>query len=118
MRSRLAQHLLESGAEDDLRAEVYLTALFAQLDRLLHKPLGGLIQKLPLSERVFDAVLRDNGPYHPLLDVARAQGDPRELCHLPAVCARHEISLEHANRSLLRMLATSRDYAPATITPA
>ena len=111
MRSRLAQHLLESGAEDDLRAEVYLTALFAQLDRLLHKPLGGLIQKLPLSERVFDAVLRASGPYHPLLDVARAQGDPAELASLPAVCERHEIGLEQANRSLLRMLATSRDYA-------
>ena len=118
MRSRLAQHLLESVAEDDLRAEVYLTALFAQLDRLLHKPLGGLIQKLPLSERVFDAVLRDSGPYHPMLDVARVQGDPAELGALPAVCARHEIGLEHANRSLLRMLATSRDYAPATTTPA
>ena len=114
MRSRLAQHLLESGAEDDLRAEVYLTALFAQLDRLLHKPLGGLIQKLPLSERVFDAVLRASGPYHPLLDVARAQGDPSELGALPAVCERHEIGLEQANRSLLRMLATSRDHSPAT----
>ncbi len=114
MRSRLAQHLLESGAEDDLRAEVYLTALFAQLDRLLHKPLGGLIQKLPLSERVFDAVLRASGPYHPLLDVARAQGDPSELNALPAVCERHEIGLEHANRSLLRMLSSSRDHSPAT----
>ena len=111
MRSRLAQHLLESGAEDDLRAEVYLTALFAQLDRLLHQPLGSLIQKLPLSERVFDAVLRHSGPYHPLLDVARVQGDPSALGELPAVCEYHEIGLEHANRSLLRMLATSRDYA-------
>ena len=111
MRSRLAQHLLESGAGDDLRAEVYLTAVFAQLDRLLHKPLGGLIQKLPLSGRVFDAVLRATGPYHPLLEVASAQGDPAMLGELPAICERHEIRLEHANRSLLRMLATSRDYA-------
>lgn len=114
MRSRLAQHLLESGAENDLRSEVYLTALFAQLDRLLHEPLGSLIQKLPLSERVSDAVLRDSGPYHPMLDVARAQGDPSELSALPAVCERHEIDLEHANRSLLRMLASSRDHSPAS----
>ena len=34
-----------------------------------------------------------------------------ELAALPALCERHEISLDHANRSLLRMLATSRDYA-------
>ena len=113
MRSRLAQHLLESGAEDDLRAEVYTTALFAQLDRLLHQPLGALINKLPLSERLFDAVLRGTGPYHALLDVARVQGDPDLLHQLPAVCERHEMSLEHANRSLLRMLASSRDHARA-----
>lgn len=118
MRSRLAQHLLESGAEDNLRAEVYLTALFAQLDRLLHQPLGGLIQKLPLSARVFDAVLRDSGPYHPMLDIARAQGNPAELTAVPALCEHHEVSLEHANRSLLRMLATSRDHSPAAITVA
>ena len=111
MRSRLAQHLLESGSEDDLRAEVYTTALLAELDRLLHQPLGTLINKLPLSERLFDAVLRGTGPYHPLLDVARVQGDPDILHQLPAVCERHEMSLEHANRSLLRMLASSRDHA-------
>jgi hypothetical protein len=53
-----------------------------------------------------------------MLDVARAQGNPSELSAVPAVCEHHEISLEHANRSLLRMLATSRDYAPTTIVPA
>lgn len=116
MRSRLAQHLLESGAEDDLRAEVYTTALFAQLDTLMHQPLTALINKLPLSERLFDAVLRGTGPYHPLLDVARVQGDPDALHLLPAVCERHGMTLEHANRSLLRMLATSREQARAAVT--
>ena len=113
MRSRLAQHLLESGAEDDLRAEVYATALFAQLDRLLHQPLATLLHKLPLAERVFDALLRASGPYHPLLEIARLQGDPALLRQLPAMCERFEMSLEHVNRSLLRMLASSRDHARA-----
>ena len=111
MRSRLAQHLLATGSEDNLRGEVYTTALLSQLDRLLHQPLAELLNRLPLSGRVFDAVLRRDGPYHPLLDVARAQGDPGQLHRLPAVCQRHDISLEHANRALIRMLATSRDHA-------
>lgn len=111
MRSRLAQHLLEPGAEDNLRAEVYLTALFSQLDRLLHQPLPSLLGRLPLPGRLFDAVLRQDGPYHALLDVAQAQGEPDLLHRLPAVCARHGMSLEHANRGLIRMLATSRDHA-------
>ena len=111
MRSRLAQHLLEPGSEDNLRAEVYTTALFAQLDRFMQQPLGDLLKRLPLSARVFDAVLRHDGPYHPLLDIARVQGDPGALHRLPAVCADHGFSLEQANRALIRMLATSRDHA-------
>jgi EAL and modified HD-GYP domain-containing signal transduction protein len=111
MRSRLAQHLLATGSDDNLRGEVYTTALFSQLDRLLHQPLGELLYRLPLSGRVFDAILRHEGPYHPLLDVARAQGEPGQLHRLPAVCQRHEVSLEHANRALIRMLASSRDHA-------
>lgn len=111
MRSRLAQHLLDHGSENNLRGEVYTTALFAQLDRLMHEPLAELLTKLPLSGRLLDATLRRTGPYHPLLEVARVQGEPGELAQLPAVCHRNDISLEHANRSLIRMLATSRDHA-------
>lgn len=117
MRARLAQHLLEPGAEDDLRAEVYMTALFAQLDHLLHQPLEGLLNKLPLSSRVAEALLGQEGPYFPLIDIARAQGDFEHPQRLPAVCEMHETGLEQANRSLLRMLATSRDYGSAKPPP-
>lgn len=110
MRSRLAQHLLESGSEEALRAEVYTTALFAQLDRLLHQPLAALLGRLPLSGRVADALVRHSGPYFPLLDIARAQGDVEHLHLLPGICEQHEMSLEQANRALLRMLSTSRDH--------
>jgi len=111
MRARLAQHLLATGSEDNLRLEVYTTALFAHLDKLLHAPLAELLHKLPLSGRLYDAVLRHDGPYHPLLDVARAQGEPNQLHRLNAVCDRNDVSLEQANRALIRMLATSRDHA-------
>ncbi|MNT87687.1 hypothetical protein D3C72_2281360 [compost metagenome] len=47
-----------------------------------------------------------------LLDVARAQADVDHLHRLPEVCERHEMTLEHANRSLIRMLTTSRDQGP------
>jgi len=110
MRSRLAQHLLAPGSEDDLRAEVFLSALFSQLDRLMHLPLAELLMRLPLSARVLDAALRQDGLYHPLLDLASAQGDPVRLAELPRLCEEHEYSLEDANRALIRMLTTSRDH--------
>lgn len=109
MRARLAQHLLDSGAEDNLRAEVYLTAIFAELHRLLERPLADLLDELPLSARVRDALLRQSGPYHTYLDLATAQGRVDQLHHLPQVCETRDISLETANRALVRMLATTRD---------
>lgn len=110
MRARLAQHLLDSGAEDNLRAEVFLSALFAQLDRLLHSSLPELLGKLPLPGRVYEALLRGVGPYKTYLAVSEAQSRPDQLPQLAGVCEQHGTSLEHANRALLRMLATSRDH--------
>ena len=119
MRARLAQHLLASGSDDLLRAEVYTTAILSRLDELLQQPLPDLLHRLPLSGRVFDALLRHDGPYHPLIDMARAMGDPSQIDRLGALSERHELSLEEANRALLRMLATSRDHglAPAPAAP-
>ena len=111
MRARLAQHLLASGSDDLLRAEVYTTAILSRLDELLQQPLADLLHRLPLSGRVFDALLRHDGPYHPLIDMARAMGDPAQIDRLGALSERHELSLEQANRALLRMLATSRDHS-------
>jgi c-di-GMP phosphodiesterase len=112
MRSRLAQHLLDSGSEDDLRAEVYFTSLLGQVDRYLHEPLGHLLHRVPLPGRTLDALLRQSGPYHALLEVAGTQSRIERLPHLAALCAEHDMPLEQANRALLRMLATSRDLPP------
>ena len=111
MRSRLSQHLLASGSDDILRAEVYTTAALAQLDLLLHQPLADLLHRLPLAARMTDALLRLSGPYHSLLDVAKAMGEPERIERMETLCRRHEITLDQANRALLRMLATSRDHA-------
>lgn len=111
MRARLAQHLLMTGSDDTLRAEVYTTALMGELGRLLHQPLPVLLNRLPLPGRVFDALLRRDGPYFPLVDTARAMGQPADIARLALVCRVHDISLETANRSLLRMLATSHSHS-------
>ncbi len=111
MRARLAHHLLASGSDDTLRAEVYTTAVLSRLDLLLHQPLADLLHHLPLAARMTDALLRRSGPYFALLDVAQALGEPERIERMETLCRRHEITLDQANRALLRMLATSRDHA-------
>lgn len=115
MRARLAQHLLDPGSEDNLRAEVFLTAILAGLDRLLGRTLADLLDELPLSDRVRDALLRQSGPYWPLLELSTAQGKPGQLHLLSQVCEGHDTSLEMANRALLRMLATTRSESPDSL---
>lgn len=107
LRARLTEHLLNAGAEVGLRREVYLCGLFAELDVLLHEPLGVVLNRLPLSERIYAATVRRSGPYAPALQIARTlEGDDTPT--LRAVCRTHGIAIEEVNRQLLRALVGMR----------
>lgn len=104
LRARLTERLMEAGIGKDLRSEVYLSGLFAQLDELLQEPIANILQRLPLSERLLHAITERSGPYAASLELAGAleNEDPQALRSL---CEHHEVALEHVNRSLLRELA-------------
>ena len=107
LRARLTEHLLDAGAEDSLRREVYLCGLFAELDTLLHEPLGVALNRLPLSDRIYAATVKRTGPYAPALQVARAlEGSDTKAVR--AACRAHGMSVEEVNRQLLRTLVVAR----------
>jgi EAL and modified HD-GYP domain-containing signal transduction protein len=107
MRARLTEHLLDAGAEDSLRREVYLSGLFSELDLLLHDPLGVLLNRLPLSERIYAAAVKRSGPYAPALQMARAlEGDAAKA--MRTVARSHGMGIEEVNRQLLRTLVAAR----------
>ncbi|GAA6143287.1 HDOD domain-containing protein [Hydrogenophaga sp. 5NK40-0174] len=110
MRARLAQHLLDSSADRNLRAEVHLASTFTELDQFMHESLGAVLHRLPLSGRLLDAALRDSGPYSAYIGMAKAQTRVDQLGDIPKACDEYDFSLDHANRALLRMIATSRDH--------
>jgi hypothetical protein len=104
LRAQLADHLLDAGIDDDLRREVYLCALFSQLDLLMDEPLHVLLRKVPLSDRIYSANITNSGPYFPALEVARAM-ETEDCSRIRALCVTHELSQEEVNRALLRTLA-------------
>lgn len=106
LRGQLAEHLLDAGIDDDLRREVYLCGLFSQLDQLMHEPLGVLLKRVPLSERIYDANVLHSGPYAPSLELAAALETP-DGNMVRALCEKHGLDIEEVNRGLLRTLATS-----------
>jgi hypothetical protein len=103
LRGQLMEHLMDAGIEDDLRREVYLCGLFAQLDLVLDEPLRASFSRIPLSDRIISAVMSRTGPYAPSLQIALALegADPAPL---RALRETHEMSAEGINRALLRTL--------------
>ncbi|AVP58902.1 HDOD domain-containing protein [Pulveribacter suum] len=104
LRALVTEHLLDAGEGKELRREVYLSGLLSQMDELLREPLGAILRRLPLSERVYNAAVLRTGPYAPSLEMACAleEGDAHAIT---ALCEMHEMSLEYVNRALLRVLS-------------
>lgn len=103
-RARLFEHLLDPGEEDELRREVYLCGLLSQIDLLLGEPLARVLEHLPLSERVREALLAHSGPYHPTLELARMLESP-DLRAIHQLCDGYGLAPGDVNRALLRTLA-------------
>ncbi|MOA50311.1 hypothetical protein D3C78_1733130 [compost metagenome] len=93
-----------------MQREVYLCGLFSQLDTLLDEPLASCLRRLPLSERIYQAIVSRSGPYAPSLALAQALEQPDGQT-IRALCKTHDLELENVNRNLLRML---RDLARST----
>ncbi|RZJ03110.1 MAG: HDOD domain-containing protein, partial [Rubrivivax sp.] len=100
LRASLTEQLMEAGIEEDLRREVYLCGLFSQLDLLQGEPLGAILQRLPLSDRIHAATVLGTGPYAGALLVATALESP-EPGNLAQLAAEHEMDMEEINRGLL-----------------
>lgn len=103
-RARLVEQLLDPGDEEDLRREVYLCGLYSQLDRLQGEALATVLPRLPLSQRILQALLEHSGPYHPALQLARAleSAAPRGARLLGES---YGYAPQDVNRALLRSLA-------------
>ena len=104
MRAQLTAHLLNAGVENDLRREIYLCGLLSQLDDLMGEPLGSILRRLPLSERIYDATVLRAGPYTEGLQMAAAL-ETNDASAIRQLCETYEMNLEEVNRALLRVLA-------------
>lgn len=104
MRAQLTAQLLNAGAEKELHREVYLCGLFSQLNLLLNEPLSTCLRRIPLSSRIYDAIVLHTGPYAGALQMACAlESADHNAIH--TLCETHEMELEEVNRNFLRVLS-------------
>lgn len=104
MRAQLTSRLLDAGVENELRREVYLCGLFSQLDLVLREPMSNILNRIPLSERIYDAIVQGTGPYAPSLQLA-ALLETNNAAAIQQLCEENELHPEEVNRALLRTLS-------------
>lgn len=117
LRSRLMHLLLDPNSDEELKGEVQLTGVFAQLDRLMREPLAELLHQLPVPGRIFSTLVRRDGPYVAYLDVANAAADPARVADMPAICERSGFAMAEVNTAILELLATAREPTEQTFAP-
>ena len=111
-RAQLTSLLLDAGVSQELRSEVYLCGLFSRLDDILGEPLEDSLARLPLSERIPDAALRQEGPYASSLEMAIALENETGAEAVRDLCEQHGMHLETINRTLLRLISSWRSQTP------
>ncbi|MFO0490177.1 MAG: hypothetical protein ACK5YJ_00115, partial [Curvibacter sp.] len=81
-----------------------LDARAARFGCLLGEPLPAVLTRLPLSQRIRQALLEHSGPYQPALQIAQAM-QSADLRRVQALCESYGYAPQQVNRALLRTLA-------------
>lgn len=103
-RGRLMELLGRQLMPDQAAAPLFLTGIFSCLERLLHRPLAGILDTMPLSAPVRAALLAGNGPYAPLLSLAIAS-EGFDTARIAQAALAAGIDADGVNRALLAATA-------------
>ena len=107
-RGLLMRMLAPAGSDAPARSELFMCGVFSLLDRSFGRPIGELLGRLAIPERVGQALLGQGGPFRPLLDLARAIESevPNDI---RAAANAAFIAPAEINRALLRTLLVASE---------
>lgn len=71
-RGLLMEELVRTSGDADLRGEIFICGVFSLLDRLLRQPFAELLRAVPVPRRVQQALLGEEGPFLPYLELVQA----------------------------------------------
>lgn len=109
-RGLLMRQLASPSSNVETRGELFMCGVFSLLDRILGRPVAETLSTPAVPERVRAAIVDASGPYHPLLELARAiesESAPEIRCAADAAF----VEPLEINRALLKtlLLAASLD---------
>jgi EAL and modified HD-GYP domain-containing signal transduction protein len=105
-RGLIMEELVRSSGDAEMRGELFICGVFSLLDRLLGQPFSELLRSVPVPERVHQALLGEEGPFTPYLELVQAI-EHESVIDIREASDRLMVGTAEVNRALLTALATA-----------
>ena len=102
-RGLLMEELVAGAGDDEMRSEVFICGVFSLLDRMFGEPFSKLLGSIPVPERVYQALVKNEGPYQPYLAMVRA-AEGESVFEYREAAEQLLMSVAEINRAQLRAL--------------
>ena len=107
-RGLLMEELARPSGDEDRIGEMFFCGVFSLLDRAFGQPFEELLRRVPVTERVVQALAGRCGHYHGWLQLMRA-AESESLADLRNACEALRLDIADVNRALLRALAAAAE---------
>lgn len=97
-----------TGADAEMRNEVFICGVFSLLDRIFHQPLVELLSTIPVPHLVHETLIDGAGPYVPYLNLVKAI-EAESLYDFRECADALMMGVREINQAELRALAAAAD---------
>ena len=102
-RGLLMEELVAGSGDEEMRSEIFICGVFSLLDRMFGESFAKLLGSIPVPPRVYQALVKETGPFQPYLAMVRAAEGESVFEYREA--AEHLLmSVAEINRAQLRAL--------------
>jgi EAL and modified HD-GYP domain-containing signal transduction protein len=105
-RGLIMEELVKGSGDAELRGELFICGVFSLLDRLLGQSFADLLRSVPVPEKVRLALLGEEGPFLPFLELVQAI-EQESVIDVREKAERLMLSVGEVNRALLAALTTA-----------
>jgi EAL and modified HD-GYP domain-containing signal transduction protein len=107
-RGLLMEELVRSTGDEEMRNEMFICGVFSLLDRMFQQPFSDLLGSLPVPERVRSALVDNEGPYQPYMELVQAV-EGEGLFEFREAADKLMMSVSEINRAQLRALMAATE---------
>ena len=108
-RGLLMEELVRGSGDESFRDEMFICGVFSLLDRMFQQPFAQLLEAIPVSTRVYQALAENAGPLQPYIELVHAIEAEMPFDFMQAAEAL-VMSVAEINRAQLRALTLAGEF--------